>query len=949
LMGNGGTASDHQSDRLEHGLPARIEVLDRPVLAEATGKHQNGRPALDLSIMFFSDNSQITSQNKYQLVLEAAKFADQHGFEAIWTPERHFHPFGGIYSSPATLTAALATTTRRIRLRAGSVVLPLADPLRVAEAWAVVDNLSDGRVDLAFASGWNPNDFALARDVYPRLRDVWLERIPEVQRLWRGESVERVNGKGETVQLRIYPEPCQKELPIWLTASRRVETFVDAGERGYHVLTMLQGSTLAQLAEKIVRYREARRQSGLDPEEGQVTLMLHTFVHRNADYARQLVRKPFLEYIRSSLDAHQTAFTGADQLKSEDLQKVAELSYERYSREASLIGDPSSCLEMVEKCHQIGVDEIACLLDFGADAPSVIASLPYLGQLRQITLSKLGQSKAERVELIQRPVETNGFSVQNSANLDGDKLPGWFFTPDWIECPAPAESTQPRPVESLLFVYSGENPLKRVLTEISRARSVNSIKLGDQNRRLGPNEWEVEVENTTAIELCLSELTRPDLICFTGAIGLVPEGEEVARVASAQKHGPMALMRVVQALDRLGWMEAPLAIRIVTAGAQAVFDEEVSSYAASLSGLSGSLAKEYSRLDIACLDVSPDDLENVAIAELIAREPAQRSNQKIALRDGRRFRLRLRLAEMPPMEKSRFRPGGVYLVLGGAGSVGFHLSLYLAKKFGAKLVWVGRRPLEAKIEERAGRIRQAGGEVLYLQARGDDLPEMKQVFELVRQRFGTLHGVIHSALIFQNEFLRKSDEHGFQQVLNSKSRTAAVLVELTRELPLDFLLFLGSAQSFFNEARRSAYAAGCSFVDAYARSIRERVPFPVQVINWGFWSHSFDLEIQRTMRAAGLGVIQAPDGMLAIERVLAAGPIQAGFLKANYIITSAWAAAFLLMLMSNVMMIYVPGLPLWCGLAVALAARNSALYFTKWYPKYRQAKFAASSTPAGAL
>ncbi|THD70802.1 MAG: hypothetical protein E7813_07255 [Bradyrhizobium sp.] len=74
-----------------------------------------------------------------------------------------------------------------------------------------------------------------------------------------------------------------------------------------------------------------------------------------------------------------------------------------------------------------------------------------------------------------------------------------------------------------------------------------------------------------------------------------------------------------------------------------------------------------------------------------------------------------------------------------------------------------------------------------------------------------------------------------------------------------------------------------------------------------------------------------------------------GFLRANYIITSAWSAAFLLMLMSNVMMIYVPGLPLWCGLAIAFAARNTALYFTKWYPKYRQAKFAAHSSPPGVL
>jgi hypothetical protein len=67
-----------------------------------------------------------------------------------------------------------------------------------------------------------------------------------------------------------------------------------------------------------------------------------------------------------------------------------------------------------------------------------------------------------------------------------------------------------------------------------------------------------------------------------------------------------------------------------------------------------------------------------------------------------------------------------------------------------------------------------------------------------------------------------------------------------------------------------------------------------------------------------------------------------GFLTANYMITAVWTLAFLLMLMANVLMIYLPGLPLWSGLAIAFAARNTALYFTKWYPRYRRAKFASS-------
>jgi hypothetical protein len=74
-----------------------------------------------------------------------------------------------------------------------------------------------------------------------------------------------------------------------------------------------------------------------------------------------------------------------------------------------------------------------------------------------------------------------------------------------------------------------------------------------------------------------------------------------------------------------------------------------------------------------------------------------------------------------------------------------------------------------------------------------------------------------------------------------------------------------------------------------------------------------------------------------------------GFLRANYIITWAWSAAFLLMLMANVLMIYVPGLPLWSGIAIAFAARNSALYFTKWYPEYRRTKFAAAIVSANVL
>jgi hypothetical protein len=82
----------------------------------------------------------------------------------------------------------------------------------------------------------------------------------------------------------------------------------------------------------------------------------------------------------------------------------------------------------------------------------------------------------------------------------------------------------------------------------------------------------------------------------------------------------------------------------------------------------------------------------------------------------------------------------------------------------------------------------------------------------------------------------------------------------------------------------------------------------------------------------------------AVEAVPAETAALRGFVTANYIITGAWTAAALLMTAANIALLYFPGLPLWSSLAVAFAARNSAIYFTKWYPEYRQIKYAAPAT-----
>src|SRR5262245_45469222 len=121
---------------------------------------------MEFGLMFFASASQTHDHDRYRLLKESARFADRNNFCCIWTPERHFHDFGGLFPNPSVIGAALAMITSQTQIRAGSLVSPLHNPIRIAEEWAVVDNLSSGRAAISFGSGWNIDDFVFFPERY---------------------------------------------------------------------------------------------------------------------------------------------------------------------------------------------------------------------------------------------------------------------------------------------------------------------------------------------------------------------------------------------------------------------------------------------------------------------------------------------------------------------------------------------------------------------------------------------------------------------------------------------------------------------------------------------------------------------------------------------------------------------------------------------------------------
>lgn len=381
---------------------------------------------LQFSLFFFSANENASPDDRYKLVTEAARLADLHGLTAIWTPERHFNTFGGLYPNPAVLGAALAASTNRIQIRGGSVVAPLHHPVRIAEEWSVVDNLSRGRIGIAFGSGFHPNDFLFAPSSFSKRREEMFQSIEAIHSLWQGGSFKGLSGDQQEIEVKLLPRPYSPTLPTWLATTRDPSTFIEAGKRGYHVLTALLRLSIPELKERVELYRAARAEAGHDPSQGIVSVMLHAFLGPDEEYVKAKAEAPLRDYLRSHL-LHTQAVSReksgqTETLSPEDEEALLDQALQRYYRRHSLIGTPQSCLPRLAELAQAGADEIACLIDFGVETEAVLHSIGQIASLQGRCRHPAGKTSAATSDSPSRPSQATRAAMTQSCLLVGEGM-----------------------------------------------------------------------------------------------------------------------------------------------------------------------------------------------------------------------------------------------------------------------------------------------------------------------------------------------------------------------------------------------------------------------------------------------------------------------------------------------------------------------------------------------
>lgn len=300
----------------------------------------------------------------YRQTLADCVLADELGFDTFFVAEHHFHEYG-VFPNPAIFLAAAAQATQRIRLGTAVSVLPFRHPLNVAEDYALLDQLSHGRVTLGVGSGYLAHEFAGFGIDGAEKRQRFDEALHLLQRAFRGERI-TYDGQFHQVQdVVINVQPVQQPHPPLYVAVLRAEAAYYVGRQGHRLMSVPYAScdSFADIAPMVQAYRQGCAESG---QTGDIILALHAYVAGSDAAARAEAAAAFDLYVATRLYARRQTY--------EDI----------IASGLSLFGSPATVTARLEQLAAMGVDHVALLYNFGLLAPErITASLRRAASLRQ--------------------------------------------------------------------------------------------------------------------------------------------------------------------------------------------------------------------------------------------------------------------------------------------------------------------------------------------------------------------------------------------------------------------------------------------------------------------------------------------------------------------------------------------------------------------------------------
>ncbi|KYF88597.1 hypothetical protein BE20_22550 [Sorangium cellulosum] len=283
----------------------------------------------------------------------------------------------------------------------------------------------------------------------------------------------------------------------------------------------------------------------------------------------------------------------------------------------------------------------------------------------------------------------------------------------------------------------------------------------------------------------------------------------------------------------------------------------------------------------------PGDLDERRLVDLLDRELSDAGgdpHREVAYDGGERYVRGLGPAEPIPCEDgAALRDRGHYLITGGAGGLGRIFARHLARRCQARLLLLGRSPLDERLRAELASLEVLGAEVMYRQADVTRTRDLEAALAEAKRRFGPLHGVIHAAGVITGRLLTDKSPAEFEATLRPKVVGTPAIDAVTAGEPLDFFVAFSSASSWLGDMGQGDYAVANRFMDAYClhreglrrRGLRRGRSASIAWPLWRDGGMRFAPELeQRYLRSSGLSLVEERHGIEAFDAILAGGPAQ---------------------------------------------------------------------------
>jgi len=318
----------------------------------------------------------------YDQILEEVDAGERMGLYSVWLAEHHFFDYGGHVPSIPVLGATIAARTTKMKIASGIVMIGLQDPIRVAEQFAMLDQLSGGRVIFGIGRGFQKCEFDAFQRKMDDSRIAFEEAHEVICRAWTEERFS-FDGKFTKVKnLRVIPKPLQKPMPpIYVACTITPQSFHWTGSQGHNLMIVPYAAPeLAIVKQNIDLYRTALAGSGRSTG-GDVISAVHAYCAASAEKAKEEPRAALMRYLgqfaESTRDEQYSkeyaAYTGL----SEALSKF---DYDTFLYpDRVLFGDPEQCVDRVRALEAMGITHVGLVIDFGGlRKEQILASLERL-------------------------------------------------------------------------------------------------------------------------------------------------------------------------------------------------------------------------------------------------------------------------------------------------------------------------------------------------------------------------------------------------------------------------------------------------------------------------------------------------------------------------------------------------------------------------------------------